>query len=141
MQEYAKEKLPTNVSYCFKGNTDNQDIIHYYQNNFVDLFILLSHSEGLPVCIMEALSFGIPTIATNAGGVGEAINNNNGILLPVDFISGEVAKYIIKYFNYNDKQITQLRRNARQTYLDMFSADKNFNNFAKSLLNLFDERN
>ena len=35
--------------------------------NDFDLFVNMSLSEGIPVSIMEAISFGIPIIATNVG--------------------------------------------------------------------------
>ena len=139
MKKYAKTKLPNNIKYEFRGNVDNKIIIDYYQHNSVDLFVLLSSSEGLPVCIMEALSFGIPVIATNAGGVSEAINSNNGLLLPIDFEPEMVSKYILNYNKMSNNEILKLRRNARKTYEKMFNAKINFANFSKSLLDLFNE--
>ncbi|MFR4320263.1 MAG: glycosyltransferase [Blautia massiliensis (ex Durand et al. 2017)] len=42
----------------------------------------VSSSEGIPVSIMEATSFGIPGIATDAGGTKEIIRDKeNGVLL------------------------------------------------------------
>jgi len=48
----------------------HNDVLNYYASNPVDVFINTSSSEGLPVSIMEAMSFGIPVIATNVGGTG-----------------------------------------------------------------------
>ena len=140
MESYAQQKLTNNISYNFMGNTENQKIIAYYQNNSTDLFILLSSSEGLPVCIMEALSFGIPVIATKAGGVKEAINSKNGLLLPVEFKKGAVASFIEKYneFSINDKKT--MRSNARKTYLKKFKASQNFETFALSILEVFNNK-
>ena len=48
-----------------------------------DLFILPSETESFPTAILEAMSFGLPVIATNVGGVSELIkNDNSGILVP-----------------------------------------------------------
>lgn len=45
--------------------------------------VLASHSEGLPVVIMEALALGRPVIATNVGGVGELVEPaSTGWLVP-----------------------------------------------------------
>lgn len=41
----------------------------------------MSDSEGIPVSIMEAMSFGIPVIARNVGGMSEIVNEENGLLL------------------------------------------------------------
>ncbi len=48
-----------------------------------DLFVLASHYEGLPVAIMEALSVGLPVVATRVGGVPEAVRDGiEGLLVP-----------------------------------------------------------
>ena len=47
-----------------------------------DGFVLASNNEGLPVALMEALALGLPVVATAVGGVPEAIDASNGILVP-----------------------------------------------------------
>ena len=47
-----------------------------------DGFVLASNNEGLPVALMEALALGLPVVATGVGGVPEAIDTSNGILVP-----------------------------------------------------------
>jgi glycosyltransferase involved in cell wall biosynthesis len=49
-----------NLRYGFAGNLSNKQVIEFYEENFVDCFLNLSESEGLPVSMMEAMSFGIP---------------------------------------------------------------------------------
>lgn len=47
-----------------------------------DLFVLPSYNEGLPLSILEAMSFGIPIISTDVGSVDEAvIDGVNGYLI------------------------------------------------------------
>ena len=47
-----------------------------------DVFVLASSNEGLPVALMEALAIGLPIVATDVGGVPEAVNTGNGVLVP-----------------------------------------------------------
>lgn len=48
-----------------------------------DVFVLSSHAEPLGVVVMEAMALGLPTIGTNAGGVGEIIEDGvDGVLVP-----------------------------------------------------------
>jgi len=48
-----------------------------------DLFVLASHFEGYPVAIMEALALGLPIVATNVGGVPQAVRQGiEGLLVP-----------------------------------------------------------
>ena len=55
-----------NVKVDFRGLVANADILDYYANNYVDLFINVSESEGIPVSIMEATSAGIHTVQRHA---------------------------------------------------------------------------
>ena len=63
----------------------------YYSANRVDLFISLSASEGLPVSMMEAISFGIPILATGVGGVPEIVNTSTGRLVKADDSANSIA--------------------------------------------------
>lgn len=50
--------------------------------NAFDIFVLPSLSEGLPICLLEAMSIGLPCIASRVGGVGEILQDGvNGILV------------------------------------------------------------
>jgi colanic acid/amylovoran biosynthesis glycosyltransferase len=64
-------------------NVDHAQVIDYYTTNHIALFLSLSSREGLPVSLMEAISCGIPLLATTVGGVSEVVNENTGRLAPI----------------------------------------------------------
>lgn len=123
------EKIKENVECIFKGRMKNSDIMDLYKNQQIDTFINLSTSEGLPVSIMEAMSFGIPCIATNVGGTSEiVIDGISGILLNDNPEVQEVSDAIIKMANGKID-----RDKVRNVWLNNFSAEKNYKQFAKEI--------
>lgn len=84
----------------------------------VNLLILSSISEGLPMVIIEAQSLGIPVIATRVGGIPEIIiSGNNGYLVDKDEF--EISKYIIKLLD-NKKLYNSLSENSKITFSQKF---------------------
>ena len=129
-EQLAREKLP-NVQYEFRGIVANDKILDFYADNYVDLFINLSSSEGIPVSIMEALSAGIPVVATDVGGTSEAVNSQNGFLISADFNISDVAQTITDYFMLEPTMQIQFRQNAYNYWKDNFNAVKNYNDFIR----------
>ena len=46
-----------------------------------DVFALTSHYEGFPISILEAMSMGLAVIASDVGGIREAVTPECGILI------------------------------------------------------------
>ena len=78
------------------GQTHHATIISFYKTHKVNLFINVSTTEGIPVSIMEAISFNIPVIATDVGATSEIINQNakTGILVPAELDAMRLKKSI-----------------------------------------------
>ena len=129
----AESKLP-DVDFEFKGIVPNNEILDFYANNYVDLFINLSSSEGIPVSIMEALSAGIPVVATDVGGTAEAVNNENGFLVPADFNDYEVVQKVEAYINLDEAKRQAYRRRAYDFWRENYEAVKNYGEFAYLLI-------
>ena len=87
--QYTKSESKLKI--MLHGQVSHEKIIEFYQKNHVDLFINLSETEGIPVSIMEAISFNIPVIATNVGGVSEIVNQQFGTGLLVDADSSAIT--------------------------------------------------
>lgn len=128
LEQVAKKLLP-NVEYEFRGIVPNSEILDFYASHYVDLFINLSSSEGIPVSIMEALSAGIPVMATNVGGTAEAVNSQNGFLIPINFNISDVAQTITNYLNLETALQQQYRQNAHRFWKEKYEAGKNYGEF------------
>ena len=50
-----------------------------------DIFALSSEEEGLCTSILDAMYFGLPIVATSAGGIPELVHDGiNGLIVPVN---------------------------------------------------------
>lgn len=90
--------------------------------NYMDLFILPTNYEGLPISIIEALSFSLPVVASNVGGISELIKNDeNGLLVKNTLKEFTDA---INHILSNEDKYKCMRKAARKTYEDNFTVDK-----------------
>lgn len=128
--------LPDTVHAHLMGFTVNDDIQKFYSEHYIDAFINVSESEGVPVSIMEAQSYGLPVIATDAGGSGELVHDGeNGVLLAVDFNNVDLCKAIDevvnkgKLYRDNAKETWITMSNAKSIYADFF--DQELSNISK----------
>lgn len=135
--EFAKQlnemDFPYGVQYELKGFINNDDLFNLYQHNTFDLFLNVSSYEGLPVSIMEAISVGIPAMATNVGGTNEIVNERTGILIERDFEPSVVAEKLEHYASYLRKN-ELMRTSARDFWKRNFLSEINNNVFIKHLL-------
>ena len=118
-----------------KGNVSNATLLEYYQKNRVDLFMTTSYTEGLPVSIQEAISFGIPVIATNVGAMSEVVNDRNGLLIERDFDIEKVAK-IIEDWPESKFVTNTFRDGVRLFWQENFDAKTVYSTFVKDLMTL-----
>ena len=63
----------------FEGFKHGEEIADYMNRS--DVFLLLSHYEGMPVVVLEALACGLPVITSNVGEVKQMIKPGMGIVL------------------------------------------------------------
>lgn len=63
---YAGERIR------FVGAVPPKEVKEYMQNS--DILVMNSSFEGVPMTILEAISYGLPVVSTNVGGIGEALH-------------------------------------------------------------------
>lgn len=104
LRERKASVAMSGVEVVLCGATDNAKIFGFYEENRVDLFLNVSSSEGVPVSIMEAMSFGIPIIATCVGGTPEIVGPTlgSGELVSADFADRELATIIERVLDAPD---------------------------------------
>jgi len=106
-------------AFCLLGN--REDIAALL--NAADLFVLYSETEGMPVSLMEAMSVGLPVIASELEGVAEIVNRPNvGTLIPFGD-SSLLANQIIERLAQTQQSEKQ-GRNGQKRILEDFSLDR-----------------
>jgi len=116
--EALADKLGIRDSVYFLGKKER--IIDYYP--IMDVFVLSSLCEGIPLVILEAIKMGVPVVSTNVGGIPEVISNNEtGMLVPPRNPEA-LSDSIIELFD-KEKRVS-LARQAREQCLDRFKPER-----------------
>lgn len=86
------------------------------------IYVLPSYDEGMPMSLLEAMSYGIPVIATDVGGIPRVIENNvNGFLIkPGD--KEDLKKCILKLIK-NDEIRENISKKGYNTIKQTFSIE------------------
>jgi glycosyltransferase involved in cell wall biosynthesis len=89
----------------------------------MDLFMMTSSFEGLPIALLEAMSMECAVVSTNAGGIRQVIRNGeDGITVEVE--SYTILGTIIPELLLDAKNWLHFRKKARQRVEDAFSLKK-----------------
>lgn len=90
------------------------------------LNVLPSYNEGLPMSILEAMSYGVPTVSTRIAAIPEVIKSgHNGILVdPGD--TGSLTSAMIRLCNSEEERMFMSAK-AFDTVGEKYSFDQNIN--------------
>lgn len=111
LKKMSEELLsPLGVKWMFHGDKGNSEVHEFLKVNKIDVLINASESEGVPVSIMEAMSYGIPAIAPNVGGISELITLQNGILLSSSPSEQEFVSALEKEEFYKSVKVREAAR-------------------------------
>jgi glycosyltransferase involved in cell wall biosynthesis len=120
---YLRKNLEKKVTEMHLANnitfTGFQENVFTYLKK-MDVFVLPSRTEGTPLSILEAMSVGIPVIATNVGGIPEiVIDNETGLLVspesPLDLANS------IKKLLSNPRMMNKMGQKAKALVLQRFN--------------------
>ncbi len=134
LEELAKS-LPSGIRVKIMGKISHQKLMDFYKQQPVSVFVNTSISEGIPVSIMEAISFGIPVIATDVGGVSEIVNPETGLLLDSGFKPEELGQ-LLNEFSGSALNAPPFRQGVRSFFRSNFSAEHNYPAFVDKLLSV-----
>lgn len=121
-----KTKLETFLSenhrwVSYLGSLPQHDVFQHMSE--ADILVLPSRTDTLPRSLIEALSFGLPQIATNIGGIPEIVEDGvTGLLVEPDDPDA-LAEAILKLCASPDMR-TRMQQNSRARALEKFEITK-----------------
>jgi len=99
------------------------------------IFTLPSYHEGMPMSVLEAMSFGLATVTTNAGGIPQIIDNGmDGIRIEAGDIEA-LKQSLIKLLTEEEFK-RQIGQNGYLKIIKCFNAQKNFSHLLRIYLNI-----
>lgn len=127
MEADAAMTRQPNLHADIRGWTPHEEVMAYYRENRPHLLVNVSDSEGVPVSIMEAMSFGVPVVATDVGGTGEIVDRQrgSGVLIPLR----PTTEQIVEAITVVTTQPSAF--NPRRTWSELSDAETNAKQIAR----------
>jgi colanic acid/amylovoran biosynthesis glycosyltransferase len=113
-------------SITFRGQIDHAQLMMEYSQAKYHLVILASgiassgQQEGIPVSLMEAMSYGIPVVSTDTGGIPELVTKELDLLIPSNDPWAMGSK-ILEIMNMTIDQRAHLGRRCRTRVVKDFN--------------------
>lgn len=79
----------------FHGRLDKNEMADFY--NAIDMMVLPSFNEGLPLVVVEARACGVEVVASRVGGIAEVIGIENTVSIDEDFSKNMAEKCLERY--------------------------------------------
>ena len=106
----------------------------YYEN--IDIALLPSLGEGIPLSLLEVMRLGIPCIATNVGGIPEIITNNESGILVEPNDKKSLIEAISRLSDKEEYEFFSLK--AFERFKQVNNPENMVDDFEKVLLELLD---
>jgi glycosyltransferase involved in cell wall biosynthesis len=118
----------------FNGYIENEEKINILNKTLI--YIFPSYSEGFPLSLLEAMSFGIPIITTPVGAIKDFfVEGKMGYI--VDFKNSKQISNKIRWLINNPKNLLQISRYNRKYVKKNYLASKIANNFENILYDIY----
>ncbi len=104
------------------GKVERVKVFDYLKQSHI--FCLASKWEGFPYTVIEAMNYGLPVIASNVGGIKEALTEETGILIK-EYKKEEWTKALIDLIS-NEKKVKKMGINAMMRVRTHFSIQEMF---------------
>ena len=114
-------KKEPNLDVRFLGRLPRAEVIPWYLS--ADAYVLNSNYEGIAHTLVEALYFGAPIVATNAGGTPEIITNEyNGLVFKYN--QEDEMKACLRRVLSDNNLVEKLKNNAKEKLANDFVWEK-----------------
>ena len=131
--KFLAKNAPPNLEHIFI--TGIRDVVSFYKSLKIDLFVHVSRSEGFGVAIAEALSCGIPVLATDSGGVTEMVDDSVGRLADNYLTTSELADELWALLENPDK-LALKKPQAINRWRNVAHAETVYSKFAQTLVKM-----
>lgn len=88
----------------------------------MDVYLMTSGFEGLPVALLEAMSMELPVVSTAVGGIVDVVDRTCGVMAPVGEIE-TLARGVSDLLS-NEEHRLELGAGARKRILERFAMDR-----------------
>lgn len=88
----------------------------------LDLFVMPTYFEGLPMSLLECMSYGVVPVVTPVGSIPDVVkDDNNGMFIKLKDITSIVEA--VKRLNSDTELLMKMSANARETIFRQFSVE------------------
>jgi glycosyltransferase involved in cell wall biosynthesis len=117
------DDLPNNV-FCLRGLPNAKRYIQ-----LADIFVLPTNYEGVPIVVIDALSYGKPVVSSNVGGISViVINDQNGFVVENEnAIFAEKINYILG----NDNVYQKFAKKSLEIFYSNLTIKKMVDDYSK----------
>ncbi|MGH1441683.1 MAG: glycosyltransferase [Cellvibrionaceae bacterium] len=130
LRELIRNTRQENLRIVLHGQVPKESVINFLEQCRSSIFLSASLSEGLPVSMLEASSFGLPIVGTKVGGVAEVITEKTGWLISIDNF---VTDFVKLFSKTSLDEIVSKSIGAIDQQRSVFDKNRNYGSFVTRL--------